>query len=504
MSIMFSNAPQFVVTILAVRTFGYRLFYKFKEVEKRSAFITIGFFIDALFGKIVWIAFSVMGIITLTHSNPDLNPEIRKFLADAPPPAPEDNNAAYAFMGMYAPLGTKDTYEWGKTAHKKLTRSDFNKLIDISCFEKTFAKFEDKDDLLRSVSKNLWDNKHHDYNRSVLKELGLANKEMLDRYFEIYKYDQLSNGIKGQQPINAQRYILADAVYKAIDGNADEAFDIWKRDFNAHKNFIGTAGGLASKAVTLVFVGRSLIHFNELLVYAPQLASARYDEIKQTIKPLEIQDWNMKLLEVSEYKYSINAALASLNTEHIKTINEAAPTPSLINDYKATLLQCIAYDPITFKNIAYELSMDRLSLSNMAPSEAREAADPTLRKYYDVEPWDALYHVAVCDGYGILDLVFPGMARGAELTISAYTKNAQMRALNVLLDIKAKNIARADVAEFIKNSPAEYYDPFTEKPIAWDEEKGSMFVACEKTITGKDGKPDYENMGCREIKVFLD
>ncbi|MCP4395466.1 MAG: hypothetical protein GY804_14545 [Alphaproteobacteria bacterium] len=500
--IIFSNVPQLLAVVIAIKIFGFRLFYKFEEVEKRSRAITL---FSRTFASIWWILLittSTLGIITWTKINPDINSEIKTFLASAPSKIPEDNNAAYAFLGMHAPLGTEDTYEWGKIAHKKLENAMFNSNIDKTKIAEEFIKFKDEKNVIRKIAKDLKNNTNHEQNRSLINELGKANKETIKRYLDIYKYTKLSGNLHyGDNAIVTQRYILTDAVYKAMDDNANEAFEIWLNNYRVHKNFIGSVGEEITRSIVHVNVSISLQYLNYLLLYAPSLASDRYDEIKHAIVPLGMKDWKPENYILGAFTTLNNKIIPELNSSNLQNIENE--TRGKYREYPTALMFCL-YDPIVAKNMGFEIAKQRLHLSTLKAVDAIKY-EKVIFNNFNFTLWESFYGLPICNGRTLLNLVFDGLVRGTELITAMHTKNAQMRALNVLLDIKAQNIPREQVGDFIKNVSPEYYDPFTEKPIIWDEKQASMFVACEKVEKdNKWNKPNYKDQKCKEIKVYLD
>ncbi|MCP4393092.1 MAG: hypothetical protein GY804_02315 [Alphaproteobacteria bacterium] len=443
---------------------------------------------------------AIIAVIIFYSFDQKLDPEFNEFF-DSRKTLPEKNNAAFAITGMNAPLGTKNTYEWGKNWHQK-SEAQFNERFKSAYYK---APTNDKinsdqlffdDNVYETFNKisddlNTKDQNKHKKSRLQLEQLGKHNKTVIKRYSDIYKYDDLqASELLAQNAIDSQRYILTDAVFKAIDGNTAEAFNIWHKDFTSTLNFVDDYHNWTIKSIVSAMIGNDLNYLNALIIHNPKIATQQYDKIKKIIKPLEIKDWNIKQTICAEY-HAISSMFVGMENEILmKDTTEESLSATIRNK----ILHKIAAQPNASKNMFFKYSKEMLHLSSLKTPNAVTYSEEMQNNNFS--PLDKnMFNKA-----GYMYMAMPGFTKYTSILIGLHQRNAQMRALNLLLDIKAQNIPREKAGEFIKNVSPEYYDPFTEKPFEWNEKKGKIFFACDEI---KEGSDILKTKRCKEVPIYL-
>lgn len=483
--------PIFIVPLSLSQMMCFKL-NPFKEAKNKPTIYLIRLVVPSLLILMLF----VCSLISWTNINHEPNPEVKEFLANTIPSAPEDNNALYAFLGILAPIGTENTYEWGEKTHKifnnnlhldEYSTGTQNILNNLLFFKKINSRY---------VLGDFLEQKNIDLNRIINKKTSKNNAVLIKRYKDIYKYSNFSGNISDEKKIafivskdilKIKRHILNTIIFKAIDGNPDEALDMWLTDFNSFKKLIGSKSGMLTRTIIELQISLDLRYLNALLLYAPELALTRHDEIKKAIIPLTMKDWNPEALIQGTFTTMIinsNKLTKNIFENDNSLIHVARTQYSLLNT-------------IASRNICFEIIKDWQYLSTLKAPEALKYLKTIENKNkidnYIKYFFHALYNALTCNGKALTKLIIENSSRGGEIIVNIYNRNAQMKALNLLLDIKAQNIPREKVGEFIKKSSPEYYDPFTEQPMIWDEKKGTILYACEAIY----------DTPCQEIKVFF-
>lgn len=364
---------------------------------------------------------------------------------------PDDSNASVGISGLDAPINA-DPIKYGRAA--------INTFFDINKESKPKAK-----DTLRFigiakediVDCNLPDAVEIEATMCTkISEVGKfidKNGVLLKRYANLYNMRdwQGEESGNGQNLISINRLLSAKIKWLIFNKNYDEAYAIWRENYILISRISGQVNTMVTRAIFLVLDGMSLQSLEDLLFNNPEIASKYHQELSQLLKPQGLERYNIKNMLRADYFFF---------NSHLLNTNEAK---------KATHVEYM-------RSRFYRFHLDFLQKAEKPP-HTLSASKRELSDKYAFSIFTGTIKMALPHGLSntLINNIISGMGSGLYLVKSMHSKGAMIAALNLRMMAQQQDIGASHIQTFLNNAGNEYNCPFTERPIAWDAAKKTIY-----------------------------
>lgn len=363
---------------------------------------------------------------------------------------PDNQNVAIAISGIDAPEGV-DTIKHGRfvvgISTNDLTR-DAAKFLASAAGKLDFVGTRDEfecwlDDKLEKTANNC-------ASIERLKALILANKTLFSRYQQLYAMPHWQDNTfgGGQTIINLNRLIAAEIKLDVDEGRSDMAYQKWRDNFVFISRALATQSTMIERAIFLVADSLCLESLKYLLKNSPETSTKHYAELQTLLKPNGLDRYNLKGMLRADYE--------------------------LINNEFITKQQHIYYVHSNFiRNRIYRMQMDFLEGAHKSPDTFSTSNDQFIKKYNGTQ---SVFDINWLDPFNsfLANKLTGGLPRGFELIKSMHHHNSSINALNLITQIRVKNIDSANTQNYINLAGTEFNNPFTAKPMQWNAEKKAI------------------------------
>jgi hypothetical protein len=382
----------------------------------------------------------------------DESPDVGRdaFYAISANQTPDNQNLAIAISGINAPEG-KDSIKHGRflidASKNDLTR-DAARFLANGAAKLNFVGKRDEfecwlDDKLEKTASNCASVKR-------LKALILANKTLLARYQQLYTMPhwQGSTFGGGQTIINLNVLLAAEIKLDVDEGRQELAYQKWRSNFQFVSRALATQSTMIERAIFLVADDLCLGSLEYLLTSSSQTSTKHYDELQTLLKPNSLNRYNLKGMLRADY--------------------------ALINNEFMTKQQHIDYvHPNFIRNRIYRMQMEFLESAHKPPNTFSSTNEQFIKKYKETQ---SVFDINWLDPFNsfLANKIMGGLPRGFELIKSMHHHNGTINALNLITQIRLKNIDSADVQNYINLAGTEFNNPYTGKPMQWNAEKKAI------------------------------
>jgi hypothetical protein len=362
---------------------------------------------------------------------------------------PDNQNLTIAISGLNAPEG-KDSIQHGRflidASKDDLTR-DAARFLANGAAKLNFVGKRDEfecwlDDKLEKTATNC---------ASVerLKALLLANKTLIERYQQLYTIPhwQGSTFGGGQTIIYINLLLAAEIKLDVDEGRPEIAYKKWCDNFLFISRALAAKNTMIERAIFLVADGLSLKSIENVLLKSPEMSTQHYDELQDLLNPSGLDRYNIKNMLRADYEF--------------------------INNEFTTKQQHTYYvHPNFIRNRIYRMQLDFYESAQKSQSTFALASERFNQQYKSQN----IFNINLCDPFNsyLANKIVGGLPIGFELIKSMHNHNATMSALNLLTQIRVKNIKSENIQDFINKAGPKFKNPFTEKSLQWDAEKAAI------------------------------
>lgn len=282
-----------------------------------------------------------------------------------------------------------------------------------------------------------------------LEALILANKTLYSRYQQLYTMPHWQGNTfgGGQTIIDLNRLIAAEIKLDVDEGRTEIAYKKWRDNFLFISHALAAKNTMIERAIFLVADTLSLKSIENILLKSPEISAQHHDELQNLLKPSGLERYNIKNMLRADYE--------------------------LINNELLTKQQHIYYVHTNFiRNRLYRMQTDFYESAQKSPSTLTKSNERFNQQYKSQN----LFNINLRDPFNsyLANKITSGLSIGFELIKAMHHHNAAMSSLNLLTQIRVKNIDSANIQHFINNSATEFNNPFTDKPLQWSAEKKSI------------------------------
>jgi hypothetical protein len=285
------------------------------------------------------------------------------------------------------------------------------------------------------------------------------NRELLGRYKALYRLERLENiAFRGALLVDLSKLAVAEMRLDMRKRDYDAAYAKWRDQFRFARNYLRGRDGWVGKAIGLVDLGLSLPVIEDLLLRKPSLARSHYGELVELLRPEGIDAINPAGLVRAEYLL--------LDRFFQEPTAQQAQYEDWIDAWARRLGQ-----PNRMRNWYLGYSIDYAEVLRRPWSRLPEEFEKMKEKYYSLG-WDG-----VIDPFGSLlmlrtvdwQLKTFGMLR------QVYILDGRMRLATLAVRIVNERVRDRDIPAFLAAAGPELSDPFSGKPMQWDEKNGRIY-----------------------------
>lgn len=363
----------------------------------------------------------------------------------------DETNAAVGISGLDAPINA-DPIKFGRVA--------IDNFFDIKIESK--PKIKDtlqfvgiaKDDI---VDCNLPDAVEIETEKCTrISEVGKLideNQILLKRYANLYELHDWQEEVSGngQNLITINKLLSAKIKWLILNKNYDEAYAVWRDNHIFISRVLSKENIMISRAIFLVLDGVNLQSLENLLFNSPEIASKYHQELSLLLKPQGLARYNIKNMLRADYLF-FNSHL--LNTEEAKK--------NMHVEY--------------MRNKIYRFHLDFLNKAGQPESTLTESQRELIQKY-NYATIKTFLTAFLPHGLSriLSNISIVGQARGLHLVKSMHSKSAMINAIILRIKAQQQHIDAAYIQTFLNNAGKEYDCPFTERPMAWDAAKRTIY-----------------------------
>ena len=276
------------------------------------------------------------------------------------------------------------------------------------------------------------------------------NKELIRRYRTLLSLKTFQDdSANGQVLILLNRLIAAEIYARLRHGEYDMAYRQWHDNFVFLRRALADENGWVAKAILVVALGHGVRTAEQILYAYPEVAAKHGDEFLQALKPSGLKDWNVAAAIRAEY-FLFEPAL--LNSKSEALIRQNYIRNRVLRHSKQVLAAASSH-PKAVRN-----KLDALAKvsGKYCPGVGPESNAASLgKKVADAN------NAVLCS---VLNTQHLG-----PLVLALHRQDGYMRALSLAVWAKQRGMADAQVRAFIANSRPEFFNPFSDAPMIWDE-----------------------------------
>lgn len=448
-----------------------------------------------------WSLGAVVGLylVVLAINIPDeeLLPEAKKVLESRGFTVKEEDNAFFSIAGFDAPKG-EDPHAFGKkrVAMWKAEDKKPKKERDFAESEKALYGGEARsvkfpDDLEKACN---WKEgpclAKLAQSRESIARFAAENPDWIERYRELLRRPAFEEYL----PVNADtttpsykvasisRLRKAQCAVLVADGKTGECLAMLAEDIRLARRMLGGARTAVGKGVAAAMLRRDYFLLGEIVAAQPEAARRQAGLIGEMLAPLTPQEKDMVGPLNGEYMW-VQGSLSNLRGENFSEFYTGGKPNSL------EALAFIPLKPLIKPNATINTEYRRETLR---VEHARLPAERFLAEQSALEKKEA---ALVPSAYSPAWLYNPiGKAINSittpvlnDFVLRIHDLDGRQRLLRLQWRIVEQKVPADKVAEFVAQAGAEYADPYTGKPMAWDAQKRTLTFVDRYEEWGKGG-----------------
>lgn len=387
-----------------------------------------------------------------------------------------NDNAYFALAGLDAPQNISDFYEYGRQRvifHAERWADFKNKIPvpyvhDVPKAKYTlFMPYEPVTELkFDKGSIENWDCLYDFDTRenisvcpSMQDIMALRDKNtaLWQRFLTMADYKSFSKPdhfmdktFDGSNLISLAQLHAAYLVHLQSQGQTDKAVREWIKYTKLYKNMVSTHSGMVMKAVFLVVFNIHKSVLEVLLYNDPTIALSYKDEIEDVINIQDVSFFRAGDLIADDWRELEPIFL---------------PTMGMGANQKRKMMVCFSENQelATMSAEKYMNKTDERICMDEFPDNTNHLM---LRALADAgNPVANLIHY----------LLMGGVLKGDTLIKSMHHGIADFQMAKVAMELISNNINSRDAQHYLDNMPQAYWNPITEKPFLWDQQKGWLY-----------------------------
>ncbi|MGH1456329.1 MAG: hypothetical protein ACRBDI_06075 [Alphaproteobacteria bacterium] len=295
------------------------------------------------------------------------------------------------------------------------------------------------------------------YSDDDIKLLLDKNQKIISRLERLYaETDQLNVNMGGrtnvgyiswQDVIAMQGLLCRKWIGQSENGEGKQAIESWVTSTRAIKYIMNGQLNFVDQTILQIIYSRNIYCIPTILEKDTSLINTYGDQ----------------LIDILNFNYLEQRNVLKMLQAHGSFMKEFEVSDSFILRF--------FYQSNRAKNKYYNGSLDILNLSRVAPSDINSEA-LKLKKKYEC----SIYQASNCLLYSlILNRYFLKFEQDGEMFLSAAMTTAQQKATVLWIKAHMQNISQDEIAGFLQNTSSELFDPISNQPFYWDEERKSIY-----------------------------
>ncbi len=425
-------------------------------------------------GGLFLLLMSAISIGAASSLSDPVDADAEKFFFKDQVVIPDDENAYFAFLGLFAPEEVKDIHayglkQWNDYARKLESADEHDeKYSDYPMAEFTIMTTVDDGlaigqlevDYYSCIEKGEMDcidskaiNKFLEQNKLILSRL--------DQLYRFKKFQQVFMGQRTQEIITIAKLQSIQSLKLMSQGDLEEAFQLLFKNLYFYQDLLANGMGMVNLAILKVVRGIYWRRMAFLVRDYPEFAITKYSELRKLFG----SGLSVPYAEIAKHEfYFMNKAVCN-NKQRI-----ARPDVNCLGNIKKTFAK-----PNMILSEFFNASQELIKLSTVHPAQVERESKRLYSKYAanseannKGKAVDEIMFRRVFDPYsmlrfgGLIYNVKLGAARGASLL--AY------------LELYKNQVKPEEVNGFIKNNPEKFYDPLSRKQFVYDEKEGLLMM----------------------------
>jgi hypothetical protein len=414
------------------------------------------------------------GVVFLANLNDEaLRPEVESLLKPVPAVLVAGKDNAYtALIALGAPAGSDAVawaMQWVESAGKVVdaaSSENHNKRFEVAALRerKTFYP-QEYTQLIETALKQ----------RSVLEKRIAEEGELLQRYEQMASMSSFQENVGGfsmfaplpnfQLLFYAQSIVVARAIFAAEDGRFEVALAALERDSAIHRRSLASGHQLIVKMIAARALERNLMLASELM-HRHGAAMKKYSS-RLAILAAPLSKEALAVRPMLETELARSASLM-LTLKQMPRQEFESMASSIVAD---GLPLMTAYLPNASANLAYGIMQPMLELDAMSPvtipAAIATASTESERRLQGI----AGYSLRNFTGRSLISVAGPKLDQYAYrlFDLDGLTRLVFLQAM--LLE---KDATAAWISNFFLKSDAAFADPYTGKPMVWDEKSRTI------------------------------
>jgi hypothetical protein len=396
---------------------------------------------------------------------PDLNPESVKFFITDKERVSDQDNVAFAIIGLNAPPETENIHLFGlNLVNQALLRYSDGDGKHMS-LDASLPKIENELKLNADMGRlNCWVNRtvqdsENCYSSDELADVVSNNKILLDRHEELKAYRKYSPFVmfsrNGQLLINVHKLYLADIRHSLSSGGGPEAFNALIKDMQYRKMILSQPGTWIDKAISLVMYGLSFNQFEHAMTEYTDVVIGYDKGLIDSMSDLSMGDFNIDGVFREEFSM-LNSALCVDEKLGLKT-PDLCQTGFEDNDINVNYIMNSYYE----KYIIYK-HMTALDIDGLITRCELQPKFSKVDFYFGMA-----IHFPILTTYAPYKLFEAGSEKGCTMMIMFKLKIAKFRQSKVYLDVKRNKISEENINDYLQTTAERDY--LTGLPFIYDE-----------------------------------
>jgi len=310
--------------------------------------------------------------------------------------------------------------------------------------------------------------------RDELRLAVASNHELVERYRGIQKYIHFQNPVpltvnspmlEWQIFLSAKRLWLTDLALEAGSGHLDDAIDAFRQELAFTRRVLAEPDMLLLDKVVLASSMRMDLAFISDLARNVRLSDSQYSKLALSVAPLTVDERSLAPVLAREFTAfaSVLAPLADpKNAPHFLASNDQRWSQRLAGDIGAKFLKYNASLNSFWSHVEVNQAMSRGSCVDLAANRGkmRQSAPVPILGYI----------------YNPIGKLLTGVAAstGDEYIKSMCDLQGMASIVGLQLTLGAQRVGDDRIADFVTQSAAVYGDPYTGRPLEWQESGRSL------------------------------
>jgi hypothetical protein len=437
------------------------------------------FFMSKLFIILLSIiTFILVGWLSwISFYNPSLNPTYEQDVRVMQPLDFGADNAAFILVGLKAPLGEKDIYQYGQKKSSRAldelqrVKQHYNigptyctpstdplnlleqQLGDPAQELTSFDMGIDALACLSQVPPRISQDTACASHEDLQKWIG-ENRVIWERYDSMVR---AKNFVPVPEALENGEDLLILSQFKAADiitnvtNDPGYSYSQWYQGTMLARKMVASRTSIAEKSIYIALMGQYIKTIEALLYVLPEMAVSYGSAIEEALKPEGVAMYNAGNLLTDEWRLMEPRVHQSLS----KPIG---------NGFLNRIHKCLKEASIR----ATMSANDFLKVRNQSLCSKSIHSNPILEALTTPGNIHSNIHL-----YKLVNEHF----QASDMIMEMHHQDAHMRMVTLATRILSEKIPTEEIQDYLDNAPSELKSPLKESPFMWDESKGRIYYA---------------------------